>query len=240
MDTIYGILETIYDVGVPIAVVTALYGMRWRERFWGNILTVFAIFFSSLIALNWFEPLAHYVTGQSAGMLFVSDFLFLWLLFIISFAVMNEMTRLLSRVNVKFPIPVENAGNFIAITVILCLVWSFYSFSLDLAPLGETAGVSITSSDSTQIAVFRQLSSGNLSTFGERKPFDEYGEFRKDHLLRRQALMQYRLKSDGFPFFYEGELPPMKGVPKDQPTPEDENKTQDQPTTTDPNQPPNT
>ncbi|MDR2641402.1 MAG: hypothetical protein LBC74_01270 [Planctomycetaceae bacterium] len=215
MDTIYGILEAIYDVGVPLAVVAALYGMRWREKFWGNIVTAFAIFFSTLIAVNWFEPIAHYVTGQSAGMLFLADFLFLWLLFIVSLVIMNEMTKLLSRVNVKFPIPVENAGNFIAITVILYLVWSFYSFSLNLAPLGETAGVNITSNDSTQISIFRQLSAGNLSVFGEKHPFDEYGEFRKDHLLRRQALLQYRLKSDGFPFFYEGELPPMKGFPKE-------------------------
>ncbi|MDR0390358.1 MAG: hypothetical protein LBH59_00495 [Planctomycetaceae bacterium] len=217
MDTIYGILETIYDVGVPLAVITALYGMRWRERFWGNILTAIAIFFSTLIAVNWFEPLAQFVTNKNAGMLFVSDYLFLWLLFIISFAIMNEITRLLSRVNVKFPIPVENAGNVTMITVILCLIWNFYSFSLDVAPLGETAGVNVTSNDSTQIALFRQLSSGSLASFGTKYPFDEYGEFRKDHLLRRQALMQYRLKGDSFPFFYEGEVPPIKGAPQGTP-----------------------
>ncbi|MDR1478630.1 MAG: hypothetical protein LBJ00_06775 [Planctomycetaceae bacterium] len=222
MDTIYGILETIFDLGVPLALVAALYGMRWREKFWGNILMVFSIFFSVLIAVNWFEPLAHFVTGHSAGMLFISDFLFLWLLFIISLALMNEITRVLSRVNVCFPIPVENAGNFIAITVILCMVWSFYGFSLDVAPLGETAGVSV-AQDSTPIAMFRHLSAGNLSNFGEKHPFDEYGEFKRDHLFRRQALMQYRLKSDGFPFFYEGELPPMKGMPKD-PAPENTNQ----------------
>ncbi|MDR1290217.1 MAG: hypothetical protein LBK06_03355 [Planctomycetaceae bacterium] len=222
METIYGILETIFDIGVPLAVVAALYGTRWRERFWGNILTVFALFFSMLIAVNWFEPLAHFVTGQSVGMLFLSDFLFLWLLFVVSFALMNEVTRLLSRVNVCFPIPVENVGNFVSITVMLCLVWGFYGFSLDVAPLGATAKVT-TSDDSTPISIFRQLSSGNLSTFGEKHPFDEYGEFRRDHLLRRQALMQYRLKSDAFPFFYEGDLPPMKGFPNPPANPENNN-----------------
>ncbi|MDR2763014.1 MAG: hypothetical protein LBB88_10455 [Planctomycetaceae bacterium] len=215
MDTIYGILEAIYDVGVPLALIAGLYGMRWRERFWGNIVTGFVIFFSTLIAANWFEPLAQFITTQSAGTLFIADYLFLWVLFIVSFSIMNEITRGLSRVNVKFPIPIENAGNFIAITIILCMVWSFYSFSLNVAPLGETFGVNISSKDSAQISIFRQLSSGNLSAFGEKHPFDEYGEFREDHLLRKKALLQYRLKSDSFPFFYEGELPPIKGIPKE-------------------------
>ncbi|MDR0391557.1 MAG: hypothetical protein LBH59_06600, partial [Planctomycetaceae bacterium] len=228
MDTIYGILETIFDVGVPLAVITGLYGTRWRERFWGNIIAAFAVFFSTLIAVNWFEPLAQFATSQNAGMLFVADYLFLWLLFIVSFAIMNEITRLLSRVNVQFPIPIENAGNFIMITAILCMVWSFYSFSLDVAPLGETAGVNITSNNTAQIAIFRQLSAGNLSSFDTKKPFDEYGEFRQDHLLRRQALLQYRLKSDGFPFFYEGEVPPIKGMPKESPPPQDDPQDQDQ------------
>jgi hypothetical protein len=219
MDTIYAVLEAIYDVGVPLALVIGLYGMRWGERFWGNVITGFIIFFSTLIAVNWYEPLAELVTQQSAGVLFIADYLFLWVLFIVSFSIMNEITRGLSRVNVKFPIPIENAGNFIAITVILCMIWSFYSFSLNLAPLGETASVNISQGDSTQIMLFRQLSSGSLSVFGENHPFDEYGDFRKDHLLRKQALLQYRLKGSGdsFPFFYEGDLPPVKGMPKANP-----------------------
>ncbi|MDR2344755.1 MAG: hypothetical protein LBE18_01690 [Planctomycetaceae bacterium] len=232
MDTIYAILETFYDVGVPIGLFAALYGMRWRERFWGNIITVFVVFFSTLIAVNWFEPLAHWVTGQSAGTLFIADYLFIWLLFIVSFCILNEITRVLSRVNVKFPVPVENAGNFIMITILLCMIWSFYTFSLNVAPLGETGGVELVGGDSTQIKIFRQLSSGNLSTFGNKHIFDEYGEFRQDHLLRRKALLQYRLKSDEFPFFYDGEIPPMKGIPKEQATVtvDDNNPTPDNPT----------
>ncbi|MDR2172175.1 MAG: hypothetical protein LBP59_18675 [Planctomycetaceae bacterium] len=219
MDTIYGLMEAIYDLGIPLAVIAALFGMRWKEKLWGNILTMFSVFFSMLIAVNWFEPLAQFATEKNAGMLFVADFLFLWLLFIVAFSIMNEMTRLLSRVNVLFPIPVENAGNFITISIILYLIWGFFSFSLDLAPLGEPAGVKVASTNTSQIAIFRQLSAGNLSAFGEKRPFDEYGEFRTDHLLRRKALLQYRFKSESFPFFYEGELPPVKGMPKPENTP---------------------
>ncbi|MDR1924349.1 MAG: hypothetical protein LBQ66_08240 [Planctomycetaceae bacterium] len=217
MDTIYGIMEAIYDVCIPLAVVAALFGMRWKEQFWGNILAVFSVFFSILVAVNWFEPIAQLVNAQSVGMLFLADYLFLWLLFIVSLVFFMELTRGLSRVNVQFPIPIENAGNFLAIMMLVCLVWGFFGFSLNLAPLGETAGVTVAEKDPMIISTLRQLSAGNLSNFGGKKPFDEFGEFRKDHLLRKQALLQYRLKSDEYPFFYEGELPPVKGV---EPTPD--------------------
>ncbi len=203
------ILHNVFIYGVPLAIAAAIYGMRWKEGLWGNILSVFAVLFSAIIAIGWWESLAILLCGYANSMLFVSDFLVLWFLFLISLLIIGEVTRALSRVKVKFADSIEKGGNVLALTLLFALFFGFYTFSLDLAPLGEDADATLPASDSIQVKTMRFLTAGNLSSFMEPKRFDETGEFRNNQFRRRKALMNNRLTKEGS-MFYEGSIPPRR------------------------------
>lgn len=202
------ILYQCFLYGVPLAVAGAIFGMRWKEGFWGNILSVFAVMFSMLIAIGWWEPLASLLAEKVPKMLFAADFICLWVLFLVALAIIGEITRLLSRVKVKFADSVEKGGNSLALILLFGLLMGFYLFALDLAPVGERADAT-PPGDSIQVKAFRLLTAGNLSSFVDPKPFDENGDFRRFHFERRQAIMQNCLDNNNS-LFYDGSIPPRR------------------------------
>lgn len=207
--SIVGILYQFFVFGTPLAVAAAIYGTRWKEGLWGNLLSVFAVLFSAIIAVGWWESLTIVLCNQVNSVLFVADYLVFWLLFLISLLIIGEVTRALSRVKVKFAEPIEKAGNAAVLTLLLTLLLGVYYFSMDLSPVGETADASPPPPNSIQLSAFGVLTGGNLSSFTEPKQFDENGDFRMNHFLRKQALMENRLaKEDSM--FYEGAIPPRR------------------------------
>lgn len=204
------ILKYFFDIGVPLAVAGAFFGTRWKEGFWGNSLAVFAVFFSSIIAVGWWESLAIVLSNRFPKMWFLWDFLVLWGLFLIPLLLIGEVTRSLSRVKVKFPEPLEKVGNGVALALITVLLLGFYYFSLDLAPLGEAADAQEPSPHTVQTQVLSLLSSGNLCSFADPKKFDADGNFRLNHFRRRQALMQNRLSREGSMMYDGGTIPPRR------------------------------
>lgn len=203
------ILYQCFVFGVPLAVAAALYGMRWKEGFWGNIIAVPAVFFSMLVAIGWWESLASFISTKVNAMLWVSDFLALWILFLLSLLIIGEVTRALSRVKVKFADPVEKGGNALALTLLFALIMGFYQFSMDLAPMGKTADDIPPNAETIQVQAFRLLTGGNLGSFTNPKRFDDFGDFRQIHFQRQQELLKYRLAKEGT-MFYEGAIPPRR------------------------------
>ena len=203
------ILYQCFVFGVPLSVAASLYGLRWQEGFWGNAVAVPMTLFSILIAVSWWEPVAALMVGQMAGMLYVADFIAIWVLFLIPFALMNEITRLLSVVKVKFADPIEKAGNGVAITLVFALLMGFFYFTLDLSPRGEEANDSPPSGDTVQVQMLRILTAGNLSSYFNPQQFDKDSQHRKVHFQRRQALLKHREEKQGS-MLYEGSVPPKR------------------------------
>jgi hypothetical protein len=201
------ILFQCFTYGVPLAVATAIFGTRWKEGFWGNILSVFAVFFSTLVAIGWWESLALLLSTNIPQMLYLADCVAVWLIFLITFMVINELTRMMSRVKVKFAVPIENVGNVVALALLFLVLYSFFLFAMDLSPIGENPNAPVPD-DSVQIQMLRILSAGNLASFTEPTQFDTQGEFRENHLERRKALMENMKAKNSL--FYEGTLPPRR------------------------------
>ncbi|MDR0704114.1 MAG: hypothetical protein LBF88_03920 [Planctomycetaceae bacterium] len=196
-----------FTYGVPLAVAAAIFGTRWKEGFWGNILSVFAVFFSALTAIAWWESLALLLSTKIPQMLYVADCVAIWLIFLVAFLIVNELTRMMSRVKVKFAVPIENVGNVVALSLLFLTLYGFFLFTMDLSPVGENPDASVPS-DSVQIQMLRILSAGNLSSFTEPTQFDALGDFRKNHLERRKALMENMKEKNTL--FYEGTVPPRR------------------------------
>jgi hypothetical protein len=202
------ILFQCFQWGVPLAVAAAIFGIRWKEGLWSNILSVFAVLFSALIAVGWWESLASFLSSNAPSMLFLSDTIAIWLLFLVSLLIISELTKLTSRVKVKFADPVEKAGNALALAALFLSLYGFYLFALDLSPVGENEDAEV-SGDSIQIQMLRILTAGNLSSFTEPTQFDANGDFRQRHLQRRQAILE-NVKTKEGSLFYEGEIPPRR------------------------------
>jgi hypothetical protein len=201
------ILFMCFTYGIPPAIAGAIFGTRWKEGFWGNILSVFSVFFSALVAIAWWEPLALLLSTNIPKMLYLADCVAIWLIFLVAFMIVNELTRMMSRVNVKFAVPIENAGNVAALALLFLALYGFFLFSMDLSPIGENPDAPVPS-DSVQIQMLRILSAGNLSSFTTPTQFDAQGNFRKNHLERRKALMENMKAKNSL--FYEGTVPPRR------------------------------
>jgi hypothetical protein len=204
---IRSILFGCFTYGVPLAMAAAIFGTRWREGFWGNILSVFSVFFSALAAIAWWEPLAVLLSTNIPQMLYLSDCVAIWLIFLITFLILSELTRMMSRVRVKFAVPIEKAGNAAALFLLFLMLYGFFLFTMDLSPVGENSDVTI-AEDSVQIQMLRLLTAGNLASFTAPTQFDKNGNFRQHHLERRQALMENVKAKNSL--FYEGTVPPRR------------------------------
>lgn len=109
----------------------------WFQGLWNIAITLINMILAMLIATNFFEPVASLVEGFAGSVTYLLDFLVLWVLFAITFAVLRAFTDMLSRRAVKFNLPVEMAGR--SILAIWCgyLMVCFVAFSMQMAPLGN-------------------------------------------------------------------------------------------------------
>ena len=206
--SVESVMGVMFNIGVPLAILAAVFGFRWREGLWGNTVSAFCVLFSIFFAIAWWETVAALLCQASVSMLFLSDLVAIWLIFLVSLALLHELARALSRVKVLFLLPIESVGNFLALCVLYILLLNFFLFTVDLAPIGANKEEE-TSKGSFLIATCQLLSKGTLEAFVEPHLFDPHGELRTDHLQRRKELMK-NAEEKGGSLFYEGSIPPRK------------------------------
>jgi hypothetical protein len=187
---------------VPIVTLTALCATRWKEGFWGNLISFGNVSFSILISVGWWEDIACLLALRFSGWVFYADTIAIWAIFLLSLLILETLTRLLSRVKVKFADAVEKAGSGLMIFLLFLVLYSFFRFAEMLSPVGENIDVppQIANAaapidqmekpgDPLLIPIFRLLSAGNLASFTTPTQFDYEGTFTRNHLMRRQVIM---------------------------------------------------
>ena len=194
------ILYNIYGYAIPIVILAALYGFRWKTGMWGNCVTLGCVLFSALIAFAWWEDVAHLLAQQAPAILYIVDCLAFWGLFIVSLLILDTATRNMSTVNVKYNDTVEKVGNGIALFLIFLVVFGVHTIANGhMGMVGEHNNVHVSESGGTNVALgmIRLLSAGNLSTFTSGNRFDDSGDFRARHLQRRKTLMDNAKSTEG-------------------------------------------
>ena len=198
------LMYRIYVYLVPIVILAALGGVRWKAGLWGNTIALGAVLFSILIAVAWWEDLAAVIVGLSANTLFVADCVDIWVIFLVSLLLLDTATRYMSTVKVKYNDIVENVGNGLVLILLFVALFGFYQFTEVIGPVGEHDDFDVEQSSflvKTSIPMFRMLSApeqGNLSAFSDGYQFDDSEKFLELHLKRRQALMYTQLESGTF------------------------------------------
>ena len=207
--SVESIMGVMFNLGVPVAILAAIFGFRWREGLWGNTVSTFCVLFSIFFAVAWWETVAELMAQAMPATLYLADMVAIWLIFLASLAILHELTRALSRVKVLFLLPIEAVGNFTALTVLAALMLNFFLFTVELAPIGALKDDQ-TAADSLFIGTLRILSKGTLEAIVDPHPFDDHTELRTDHLLRRKELQKHAEGKEGGSIFYEGSIPPRK------------------------------
>lgn len=120
-----------------IVILFICIAMLWNEGMWGNAITTLSVMFSSMVATNYWEPLADFLTGRLPSFTYLWDFISLWLLFVVTFGITRGLTDLLSRHKLKFKLPVEQVGRVVFAVWAAWLIVCFTTFSLHTAPLAK-------------------------------------------------------------------------------------------------------
>jgi len=90
-----------------------------------------------MIATSFYEPICTAIEkiGPGGQYTYLLDFVVLWLLFGIIFAILRAITDGLSKTRVSFDLPVEMAGRSVLAAWCGWLMVCFVAFSLQMAPL---------------------------------------------------------------------------------------------------------
>ncbi len=120
---------------ILLIVMFACVAMLVREGLWSNSLTLINVVTAALIATGYWEPLATWLDEQIPSFTYLLDFIAIWAIFVLAFVILRAITDQLSKVKVRFRVPVEYVGSgLIAIWVGWVMV-CFTAMTIHMAPL---------------------------------------------------------------------------------------------------------
>ena len=120
--------------------LAACVAFLYRDGVWNNALGLLNIIFAGLLAMNFHEPVANFLTTYSASLhpyVAFFDFLALWLCFIFFAVIFRAAMEAVSRVRVRFLKVVDLWGG---VVLSFCTGWVMLGFiltTLHAAPLGQ-------------------------------------------------------------------------------------------------------
>ncbi len=172
-----------------ILIFFACFASLLNGGLWSNTLALVNVLTAGLLATNYFESLANFFERQDSSFTYVWDFLAIWMIFGIAMIVLRMATDYMSKVKVKFFMPLEKAGGIIMACWVSWVVVCFSTMTLHTAPLArnflggafqpeaESKMFFGLGPDRTWMGWVHRESKGSLSRLGTPNPFDPRGEF---------------------------------------------------------------
>jgi hypothetical protein len=102
----------VIDVAVVFIGLIILYALS-SEGLWGSALMTLNVLFSSLIALNFYEPLAGAISGLGSFAHGYADTFSLMIIFVVTLITLRITTDSIAPTMVRFPVPVYQAGRLL-------------------------------------------------------------------------------------------------------------------------------
>jgi hypothetical protein len=194
---------------ILVLIFLAVFASLMNQGLWSNTITLVNLITSALVATNYFEPVADFLDKQEPSFHYVWDFAAIWLLFGITMVVLRAATDYLSKIKVRFILPLDRAGG------ILMAVWAswvmvcFATMTLHTAPLARhfLGGAFQQQPDSEMffglapdrrwLAWVHRESKGGLARFRGVAPFDPQGDFIIRYSNRRGDFEQQNSLTKG-------------------------------------------
>lgn len=195
-----------YLIGAPVVLLSILAFSR-NDPIWGALIKLFNIFFASIIAINYFEPLANILDGAMSVMLYYNDVLAFFIIFCVTLAILGEVSRKLSKINVYFPAKTNLIGTYCILFVLFVGFYSTAGF-IFMSLLPEAPHVENISAPPT-MKLLNYASSGSMKS----PDFLPHGQFNSETFLQGQnarncAIYSALENTDSWQF--DGESPNVK------------------------------
>lgn len=204
---------------VLLVVFFAAFAMLLREGIWSNALTLINVLLSALIATSLFEPLAAWLESFEPTYTYLWDFIAIWAVFCLSYALLRTAIDFISTTQVRFlPIVDRIGGGLLGVWIGWVLV-CFITMTLHMAPMAQNGmGGSFQPTpeahmffglapDQRWLAFAHMVSGGSLATSAPEgqgtdgaNVFDPQGDFifkyaqRRANFEREPATRVYRGK----------------------------------------------
>ncbi|MDO5581792.1 MAG: hypothetical protein Q4G69_11740 [Planctomycetia bacterium] len=117
-----------YLIGIPVACMAILAFCR-NDSLWGSIIKLFNVFFASLIAINFFEPVANLFDSFMGSFAYYNDMLSFFFIFAIALGSFVEITNRLSRFNIFFPEKVNLFGTYATLFILFVFFYGITAFT---------------------------------------------------------------------------------------------------------------
>jgi uncharacterized membrane protein required for colicin V production len=108
-----------------------------QNGLWGNALMLINAVMAALLAVNYFEPLAGWFESFNSSYTYLTDFLAMWLVFVVAITILRVLTDKLSTVKVKFRQPFDQIGGVLFGCWLGWVMVCFTLMSLHTAPLAR-------------------------------------------------------------------------------------------------------
>jgi hypothetical protein len=184
-----------------VIIFVGCFASLMKSGLWSNTITLVNVITAALVATNYFEPLADFFERQEASLGYVWDFFAIWLIFVIVVSILRAATDYVSRIKVRFYVPVEQVGGLVMAIWVSWIVLCFATATLHAAPLARnflngafaptpTAKMlfGTFAPDQVWLGWAHRESKGTLSRFVKGSPFDPQGEFILKYGNRREEF----------------------------------------------------
>ena len=170
-----------------------------KDGIWTNLIRLFNLIFSGLIATTYFETLADILEGYASSFTYLVDFLSIWLIFIGVYAILRMLTNKISLVKVWFPGIIDKWGGVALAVVLGFTMLSFSVFALYTAPLQPGYwGIHKSPTLTGGWAVFAKMESDGAlqsgTSFGETKDFYNRYNTRRENQEKYAATHEGKIR----------------------------------------------
>ncbi len=123
-----------------LLILAATAAAIWFQGLWNAAVTLVNMILAMAIATSFYEPICtqlEKISNDVKSYTYLLDFIVLWVLFAIAFAILRAITDAISKKAVEFDFPVEVAGRSVLALFCGWVMVCFVAFSLQMAPLNS-------------------------------------------------------------------------------------------------------
>lgn len=181
-------LDTYASLLIPLI----MFAVVWGQCFWSNLLSSINITLASLMAFNYSIPLANLINDQAPEWGGFTEFLCIWVVFIIIFVILRAITTAISKLPPRLGPKFDKGLDAFGCVLVSFVMWSWVAFTMYSAPIGTESFTKMLSGPTSPTRVVGQIYGSTVFELPSKlgmggRPFDARAAVNARH-KRAQAM----------------------------------------------------
>jgi len=147
------VLDTYASLLIPLI----MFAVVWGQCFWSNLLSSINITLASLMAFNYSIPLANLINDQAPEWGGFTEFLCIWVVFIIVFVILRAVTSAISKLPPRMGPKFDKGLDAFGCVMVAFVMWSWAAFTMYSAPIGTEGFKNMLDGGSSPTALVAQV-----------------------------------------------------------------------------------